>query len=493
MSKKPELFGTDGVRGTVGKFPLVPEFVVKLGTATGAVMSKGQAAPTVLIGRDTRQSGQMLQSALTAGLLASGATVIDLGVMPTPGVAFLVNKLGAQAGVVISASHNPVEQNGIKIINADGSKLPESTEVEIERMAGNTELHATAPVHGYGRCLDGAGFRELYVAGLLAEHPELDLSAVTVVIDCANGAASSYAPECFARLGAKTITINASPTGVNINRFAGSEQVRKYPRDLFTLMQQHSAQFGIAFDGDADRAVFVDDRGELVDGDHILAILATYLQDHGKLLGNTIVATNMRNQGLVEFVQQRKINYIETKVGDKYVTEKLVALAKDDPQGAFIGLGGEQAGHIILYDPTHNTGDGIRTALWMIKAFVALKAESLSALAACVRKAPQVIASAHVTGKPALESIDELEQIKKSLTKELPDMQRMELRYSGTEPVFRAMLEGGFNNTEQELADMAWKMCRAVQKAAGVTARHPDSIEILNVSRGGLMIPHIEE
>ncbi len=491
MSKKPELFGTDGVRGTVGKFPLVPEFVVKLGTATGTVMSLGKAVPTILIGRDTRQSGQMLQSALTAGLLASGATVIDLGVMPTPGVAFLVNKLGAQAGVVISASHNPFEQNGIKIINADGSKLPESMEVEIERLAG--EASPPAPAQGYGRCLDGSGFRELYLVGLLAEHPELDLSAVTVVLDCANGAASGYAPECFARLGAKTITINAAPTGANINRSAGSEQVRKYPRELFNLMQQHAAQFGIAFDGDADRVVFVDEHGELVDGDHILAILGTYLQDHGKLLGNTIVATNMRNQGLVEFVQQRKINYIETKVGDKYVTEKLAALAKADPTGAFIGLGGEQAGHIILYDPAHNTGDGLRTALWVIKAFAALKVESLSALASCVRKAPQVIASAHVPGKPALEGIEELEQLKKSVSKELPDMQRMELRYSGTEPVFRAMLEGGFSNTEQELADMAWKMCRAVQKSAGLSAPNPDTIEILNVSRGGLLVSHIQE
>ncbi len=492
-SKKPEYFGTDGVRGTVGKFPLVPDFVVRLGLSTGIVMKKGRSRITILVGRDTRHSGQMLQSALTAGLLAAGATVIDLGIIPTPGVAFLVNKMGAQAGVVISASHNPVEQNGVKIINAAGSKLSAEDEVEIERLANQAQAENLIGSIVFGRCLDGAGYREIYIKDLLDEHPGLDLSKLTIALDCANGAASSYAPQCFASLGARLVTINAAPTGLNINNQAGSEQVRKHPQELFGLIKRSGASFGIAFDGDADRAVFLDERGELVDGDHTIAILADFLLRQDKLLGNTIVATNMRNQGLVDFVKERGLSFIETKVGDKYVTEKLVDLTKMYPMERKFGLGGEQAGHIILYDAEHNTGDGVRTALWIARAFVENQSVSFSGLANCIRKTPQVIASAHVHNRPPLESISELEQIKRNLPHTLPGLQRIELRYSGTELLFRAMLEGGQANTEQELAEAAWQMCRAVQKAAGHTAQDPASIEMLNVSRGGLLYPTLQE
>lgn len=490
MAASPlELFGTDGVRGVVGKFPLLPEFVLKLGLATGLVMRENERRPTVIIGRDTRQSGQTLQSALTAGMLSAGATIIDVGVIPTPGIAYLVRKLGAQMGVVISASHNPVEQNGIKIINSGGAKLPEKTERQIEALALDPSFLKEAPAGGFGRCIDGSGMKELYLDSLLVEHPDLDLSRYRIVLDCANGAASWYAPECLARLGAQIVTIHASPTGLNINHKSGSEQIRKCPGDLFHLMREYAADFGIAFDGDADRAVFVDDHGNLVDGDHMLAILAEYLQRQGRLLGNTLVTTSMRNQGLVEFVREKKFNFIETKVGDKYVTEELVGLAAQN-QSAGFGLGGEQAGHIILYDQEHNSGDGIRTALYVIRALVEAESDSLSALAGRIKKTPQVIASAFVDSKPDLDGIAELIRIKQDLGNELPDLRRMELRYSGTEPLFRAMLECGYRNSEQDLANAAWKICRAVQQAGGMRVGDDDqTVEILNVGRGGLLTP----
>ena len=220
--KKPSLFGTDGVRGIVGQFPLLPDFVLRLGAATGAVMLRSAVRPTIVVGRDTRQSGQLLQQALTAGLLTAGATIVDVGVIPTPGVAYLVRKLGAQAGIVISASHNPVDQNGIKIFNAASTKLSAEIEAEIEQLALSPHISEQPVSHRFGRCIDGNGMRELYLDDLLSEHPGLRLDGLTLLLDCANGAASWYASECFTRLGAQVVTIHASPTGLNINVKSGS-------------------------------------------------------------------------------------------------------------------------------------------------------------------------------------------------------------------------------------------------------------------------------
>jgi len=333
--------------------------------------------------------------------------------------------------------------------------------------------------------------KELYLDGLLSEQSDLDLGNLKIVLDCANGAASWYAPECLSRLGAQIVAINASPTGTNINEQAGSEQIRKHPEELFKLIQQYSANFGIAFDGDADRVIFVDDKGFLVDGDHILGILADYLSKHGKLLAGTIVATSMRNQGLVNFAREKGYNFIETRVGDKFVAEKLMLLASQSNHAMSIGLGGEQAGHVILYDHDHNTGDGIRTALYVLKALANENSTSLSSLASSITKTPQVIASAYVPTKPDLKSIPELEQLKFELGSLMPNLQRMELRYSGTEPLFRAMLEADNSQSAQNLANVAWKMCLAVQKAAGLEVINEDLIEILNVSKGGML--HVQE
>jgi len=483
--KKRQFFGTDGVRGTVGAYPLVPDFVTRLGYAAGVVLSRRASHPTFMIGRDTRQSGEMLQSALTTGLLASGATVIDLGVITTPGVAFMVGKLGAEAGVVISASHNPVKENGIKFFSAEGLKLNEDIECEIESMLDLPIDLSQITAGQYGRRIDGTDMRELYVDALVDEHQDISLEGLRLVLDCANGASSWYAPEVFSRLGADVIVIHASPTGTNINEQAGSEHVRREPQDLFALIQQYQANFGIVFDGDADRVIFVDESGHLVDGDHMLAILADYLTSQDRLLADTVVSTNMRNGALVNFFAERKISFIETPVGDKYVMEALRQLRSETDQKELIGLGGEQSGHIILMDETHNTGDGLRSGIFLIRAFLESGQKTLAALAESIHKYPQVVASAVVAEKIELERLQPVMTLKDQLKDLLPGLTRLNLRYSGTEPKVRLMLEADNRHTEQDLAEQAFALCDAVQNATGTL---PGSfLEVLNVTQGGLV------
>jgi phosphoglucosamine mutase len=487
MAKKEKrrYFGTDGVRGHVGQHPLVPDFVTRLGYAAGVVLSRTASHPTFVIGRDTRQSGQMLQSALTTGLLSSGATVIDLGVITTPGVAFMVKKMNAEAGIVISASHNPVNENGIKFFNANAMKLDPAIELQIEALLDiPMELHDHTS-QDFGRRIDGADMRELYADHLVDEHADLDLSDLKLVLDCSNGAASWYAPEVFSRLGAEVVVINASPTGNNINELAGSEHVRRFPSDLAALIRQYQADFGIVFDGDADRVIFVDENGNLVDGDHMLAILADYFMAEERLLANTVVSTTMRNGSLVNYFSERNIQFIETPVGDKYVMAELLSLMSEAHLPKQIGLGGEQSGHIILMDSNHTTGDGIRSAIYLIRAFLTSGQSTLAALAESIHKYPQVIASATVEVKIDLDKLSEVIQLKENIQEELTGLTRLNLRYSGTEPKVRLMLEADNRHTENELAQKAFALCRAVQSATHTPEGH--FIEVLNVTRGGLV------
>jgi len=428
----------------------------------------------------------MLQDSLTAGLLACGVAVIDAGVITTPGVAFLVRRLGADAGIVISASHNPVGENGIKFFDAKGFKLSDTLEGEIEALAAEPLSPRMNLPRRLGHCVDGSGLRELYIADLVGEHADLHLERLTVVMDCANGAASDLAPECFARLGARVIAIHASPTGLNINDGAGSEHARRHPEALGGLVRQCNADFGLAFDGDADRVVFVDREANIFDGDHILGILAQYLDRRQQLLGQTVVGTTMRNSGFLRFVESAGFRFIETRVGDKYVTEQLVDLTRRYLTPRAFALGGEQAGHIVLLDDQHTTGDGIRTALYVVSAFLDSGMTSFTAFASRIKKTPQVIASAAVNGKPPLDEIGELNILKRTVRSNLLGLQRMELRYSGTESLFRAMLEADERHSEEELADVAWAICRAVQRASNAGDGH---IEILNCTRGGLLYP----
>ncbi|HKZ82598.1 MAG TPA: phosphoglucosamine mutase [Anaerolineae bacterium] len=479
-----KLFGTDGIRAEVGTWPLVPDFVLRLGLAAGRVLGdENKPGDTIVIGRDTRQSSPMLHSALTAGLLAGGATVIDAGVITTPGVAYLARRLEAAAGVMISASHNPVHENGIKFFDRDGLKLSEMLEAEIER-----ELEASGETHAarhFGRSIDGKGMHELYVKSLLAEHADLRLDDLALVLDCANGAASWFAPECLARMGARVIAIHASPTGLNINDRAGSEYVRRQPGELGRLVQQVNANFGLAFDGDADRVVFVDERGGIVDGDHMLGILSDYFDQRRELLAGAIVTTTMRNEGLARYARTRQLQMHETPVGDKYVVEKLLDLQRSAPEPDGYAIGGEQAGHVVLMDRDHTTGDGIRTALFIIQAFLESGARSLAEMASIVRKTPQVIASAYVGRGPRLDRAA-LNDLESECRRDLPALKRVHLRYSGTESQFRAMLEADEQMPEADLARTAWQICRRIQAVAGVDEGF---LEILSCSRGGLLSP----
>jgi phosphoglucosamine mutase len=482
---KRKYFGTDGVRGHVGQHPLVPDFVTRLGYAAGMVLSRRASHPTFVIGRDTRQSGEMLQSALTTGLLTSGATVVDLGVITTPGVAFMVKKMNAEAGVVISASHNPVGENGIKFFDAEGLKLSREIELEMEKLLDAPIDMSDVKEAQFGRRVDGRDMRELYADNLVDEHPVNVLEGLKIVLDCANGAASWYAPEVFSRLGAEIVVIHASPTGKNINREAGSEHVRRQPEDLSALISKYGANFGVVFDGDADRVVFVDENGNLVDGDHMLAILADFLMKEDRLLGNTVVSTTMRNGALVNYFEGRELRFVETPVGDKYIMMELGEMMRAEHQGNQIGLGGEQSGHLILMDENHATGDGIRSAVYLIRAFLASGRERLADLAESINKYPQVIASAVVAQKTDLDQLDSVMVLKDAIKNELPGLTRLNLRYSGTEPKVRLMLEADNRHSEKELAEKAFALCEAVQVATGTP---PGAfLEVLNVTRGGLV------
>jgi len=482
---KRKYFGTDGLRGHVGQHPLVPNFVTQLGYAAGMVLSRQASHPTFVIGRDTRQSGEMLQSALTTGLLASGATVVDLGVITTPGVAFMVKKMNAEAGVVISASHNPVGENGIKFFDAQGLKLSREIELEMEMLLESPIDLGEVEETQFGRRVDGRDMRELYADNLVDEHPVNTLEGLKIVLDCANGAASWYAPEAFSRLGADIVVIHASPTGKNINREAGSEHVRRQPEDLDALINKYGANFGIVFDGDADRVIFVDENGNLVDGDHMLAVLAEYLNKQDRLLGNAVVSTTMRNGALVNYFEERDLQFIETPVGDKYIMAELRKMMSADHKENQIGLGGEQSGHIILMDENHATGDGIRSAIYLIRAYLASGRERLADLAESINKYPQVIASAVVAKKIDLDQLDSVMALKEAIKDDLPGLTRLNLRYSGTEPKVRLMLEADNRHSEEELAEKAFALCEAVQVATDTPSGA--FLEVLNVTRGGLV------
>ncbi|NLN70673.1 MAG: phosphoglucosamine mutase [Chloroflexi bacterium] len=484
-TQQRKYFGTDGIRGHVGRDPLVPEFLTRLGYAAGTVLARQVTHPTFVIGRDTRQSGERLQNALTTGLLASGASAVDLGVIPTPGVAFLVGQTKADAGVVISASHNPVNENGIKFFNRQALKLNAGLELEIEALLDQPMNLNNLRADQLKGQVDGTNLRERYVEDLVGERQDLNLSGVRLVLDCANGAASWYAPKVFSRLGAEVVALHASPNGNNINADCGSEYARQYPEALFAQIKRHRANFAVVFDGDADRVIFVDEAGHLVDGDHILAILGDYLRTRGRLLDDVVVSTAMRNGALVNYFAERKINFIETPVGDKFVIGELYELFKQNNQKKQIGLGGEQSGHIVLMDESHTTGDGLRSAIYLLRAFLTSGRATLSELAESIHKYPQVIASAVVAEKIDLEQLEEVVALRNALRDELPGLTRLSLRYSGTESMVRLMLEADTRHSERELAEKAYTLIEAVQ--AGTNTPPGSRLEVLNVTRGGLI------
>jgi phosphoglucosamine mutase len=445
-------FGTDGIRGRVGEAPITPDFMMRLGYAAGRVLTgidshlaKG-AHPSVLIGKDTRISGYMLESALQAGLSAAGVDVLLTGPMPTPGVAYLTRALRAQAGIVISASHNPFEDNGIKFFSAEGTKLPDDIEHAIEAELDMPMRVMESAKLGKARRIDDAGGR--YVEFCKSTFPgALDLRGLKIVLDCAHGATYHVAPPVFHELGAEVIAIGNHPDGLNINLKCGST----YPQALCKAVVEHKADLGIAFDGDGDRVMMADNKGKLLDGDQLLYIIAKHRQQRGKL-GGGVVGTLMTNLALEHALAKADIDFVRAKVGDRYVLE---LLNEKNWQ-----LGGENSGHILCLDK-HSSGDGIIAALQVLHALRASN-KNLAELSADVVLYPQVLINVAVKQQISLEKNAALKAAVKSAETELNGSGRVLLRASGTEPKIRVMVEGSNRKQVQGLAEGIAEVVRKV-------------------------------
>jgi phosphoglucosamine mutase len=432
------LFGTDGVRGIANQ-DLTPDLAFRLGQAGAYVLSKEYPHPRIVIGKDTRISGDMLEAALIAGICSVGADVLQVGVLPTPGIALLTRQLAANAGVVISASHNPFGDNGIKFFSASGHKLPDSLEEEIENIVLDNDRPWKAVVgKDVGRVIKVTDAERCYINFL--KNTCGDLSGLKVVLDCANGAAFSVGPLVLKELGIEVIPLFNNPDGHNINANCGST----HPETLQQAVLDHGADLGLACDGDADRLIAVDEKGQLVDGDFIMVICALNMQAKGKLARNAVVVTVMSNLGLHLTLKEAGIRIYETQVGDRYVMEELLNTGAK--------LGGEQSGHIILLD--HNTtGDGLLTALQLLTV-VKEQNQTLSVLAAQMKRLPQVLINTKVTDKDKImadsEVLDKVAEVKGILG----DSGRILVRPSGTEPLLRVMVEGPDEVQLRELAQM---------------------------------------
>jgi len=426
------MFGTDGVRGVANR-ELSPELAFKIGRAGAHVLACDGANSRMVIGKDTRISGDMLEAALVAGICSVGVDVIKLGIMPTPAIAYLTRELKAAAGVVISASHNPVDDNGIKFFSASGYKLSDETEAEIEELVINECNGIPYPTGGgVGRSYQLHDAPDRYVA-FACNVCKTGLSGLKIVVDCANGAAYQVAPRVFSELGAEVIPIFNTPDGVNINDRCGST----HPEALMEAVVSAGADLGLAHDGDADRVLAVDANGRLVDGDQIMVICARYLKERGLLAENTVVVTVMSNLGLHLALQESGIRVVETKVGDRYVLEELLRTGAR--------FGGEQSGHIISLD--HNTtGDGILTALQLLTVMKE-SGRPLDKLAAQMEKFPQLLVNVPVADKSLVMNSPVLADSIKELELKLGGRGRILVRPSGTEPLVRVMAEG--RNMEQ--------------------------------------------
>lgn len=420
-------FGTDGVRG-VANHELTPELAFKVGRCGGYVLAGQVEKPKVVIGRDTRISGPMLEAALVAGLLSIGANVIRLGVISTPGVAYLTRALKADAGVMISASHNPVADNGIKFFGADGFKLSDETELEIERLLDAETDELPRPLGGeLGLVLDDEQAKYQY-ADYIKSTVKQSFTGLRIALDCAHGSAYELAPKIFRELGAEVITIGAEPTGRNINDHCGST----HPEHLQKAVIERKADIGLAFDGDADRLIAIDETGAEVDGDYILSICGQALNAAGKLNRSTIVTTVMSNIGFFKGIEAQGMTAAKTAVGDRYVMEEM-------RKGGY-NLGGEQSGHVIFLD-YNTTGDGILTALQLVDMMVQ-SGKKLGELKQIIRKFPQVLVNVRVADKSKLKNNAAIENSIRFVENELGDNGRVLVRPSGTESLIRVMAEG---------------------------------------------------
>jgi phosphoglucosamine mutase len=424
--KKRTYFGTDGVRG-IANGALSPQFTMHLGMAAAMIFTASDTHPTVVIGTDTRRSCPMLEAALTAGLCSMGIRVVSGGVLPTPAVARITRSIGANAGAVISASHNPFDDNGIKFFGPDGYKLDDALEIMIEERLATVD-HVRRPVGAdVGVVERDCSLGDLYASHLEETVGNMRFDGLRVLLDCANGAASSIAPRIFRDLGADVVVINACPDGLNINRDCGS----LHPKNMLNAVVETRADIGVAFDGDADRAILGDETGALISGDQVMAVCGRDLACQGRLSGNTVVGTVMSNMGLARSLGEIGVSLLRTAVGDRYVSERM-------RQDGFV-LGGERSGHVIFGDLT-TTGDGILTALQVIKVLRSAN-EPMSALASVMHDFPQRLVSIHVSDRQAWEHDDELMSAIDSAKCELGDQGRLNVRASGTEQLVRVMVE----------------------------------------------------
>jgi phosphoglucosamine mutase len=432
------LFGTDGIRGVANQFPLTPEMAIRVGRAVVSFFHSDTHRPKILIGKDTRQSGFMLEYALAAGICSIGGEALLAGVIPTPGVAFITSATDAAAGIVISASHNPFYDNGIKIFDGRGNKLSDDIEGRIEEKIKADENPAVDDaVREIGRVVHIKDASQSYQAFLKScmEDPEA-AHGMRMVMDCSNGATYGIAPQLFRDLGAEVTAISSHPDGKNINADCGSE----HPQALIAEVLKRKAQIGLAFDGDGDRLIAVDENGQVITGDRILAICANDLKQKGKLRNNMVVSTVMSNLGLRMALKALEIDHAMTSVGDRYVLEEMRA------SGAIIG--GEDSGHMIFAD-CHTTGDGMLTALKLIEA-MQTQLKPLSELSKIMTVFPQVLMNVEVSSKPEIESIPAVVNIIQAVEKGLGEQGRVLVRYSGTQPLCRVMVEGpGKAETQQ--------------------------------------------
>jgi phosphoglucosamine mutase len=436
-----KLFGTDGVRGVANLEPMTSETAMQLGRAAAHLFMRRAGRHQIVIGKDTRVSGYMLESALTSGICSMGVDVLLVGPMPTPAIAFLTRSLRADAGVMISASHNPYQDNGIKFFSGEGLKLPDELESRIEALIISKEiahLRPTADAIGKAFRIDDAAGRYIeFVKRLLPKN--LDFQGIKLVVDCANGAAYGVAPTVLRELGAKVEVIGNKPDGMNINAGCGAV----HPELLRKTVLEQGADIGIALDGDADRAIFVCEQGKVVDGDHIMAVMALDLHRNGQLAKGTIVGTVMSNFGLELAMNQAGIKLVRTAVGDRYLLERMLADGYN--------FGGEQSGHFIFLD--HNTtGDGLISALQVL-SLMKRTAKPLSELTKVMRAVPQILLNVKVSKKPELDKVPDLQDAIQASERRLNGSGRVLVRYSGTEPLLRIMVEGEREAVIREEAD----------------------------------------
>lgn len=444
------LFGTDGIRGVANASPMTADLAMKVGMGTAHIFRNLHRRPKIIIGKDTRLSGYMIEYALTAGICSMGVDVLLVGPLPTPGIAYITNSMRADAGIVISASHNPHEYNGIKIFAGDGYKLPDDTEKYLENLILSGEIDhlprpAAAEIGGARRIDDALG---RYIVYLKTTFPRsLSLEGIRLVIDCAHGAAYRAAPRVFEELGAQVIVTGDKPDGKNINLGCGA----LHPGQMADLVRMHGAEAGFALDGDADRVVFADEKGEVLDGDELMAICATHFIKNNMLKDKTLVATVMSNLGLEAAIRRQGGQLLRTTVGDRYVVEQM-------RQGGY-NLGGEQSGHLVFLDYS-TTGDGVLSAIQILS--VMLREERpLSELKQVMEHYPQRLINVPVKRRRSIEEIPELAALQESLEKRLGSEGRLLIRPSGTEPVMRVMVEGVNGDLIEAVAE---EMASSIQK-----------------------------